>query len=215
MSKLSHTFLDRLCFHFYDDYDDLKENFRPSEINRIMRLRELDREIMRNPGRPDKDRAQWLKLKYSVSERQAYIDIQDLRIVVGIPESYNKDYDRMEMMQLLRERIHAAIEREDDNAVAKLMKEYNVMARFGKDEPPRIDPHMAPLSAVPTSDVSVLGLPPIENEEALKLRIRQKYDREYAKDVEYEEIKPMQMDLFEDTPMRAERFSIDVEESEV
>ena len=24
MSKLSHTFLDRLCFHFYDDYDDFR-----------------------------------------------------------------------------------------------------------------------------------------------------------------------------------------------
>lgn len=215
MSKFSNDFLERLCFHFYDDYEELSKTFRGPEITRIMRLRELDREIMKNPGKPDKDRAQWLMLKFDISYRQAYMDMQDLRVVVGIPNTYNKEYDRLEMMQLLRARIHAAIERDDDSAVAKLMKEYNVMARFGKDEPPKIDPHMAPLSAEPTSDVSVLGLPPIDNEEALKLRLRLKYDREYAKDVEYEEIKPIQMDLFDSSPMRAEKLSVESEESEV
>lgn len=206
MSTYSNDFIERLCFHFYDDYDQLQEHFRTPEINRIMRLRELDREIMHNPGRPDKERVKWLKHKFAICDRQAYMDLQDLRIVAGVPTTYNKEYDRLEMMQLLRERISAAAAKEDDNAVARLMKEYNVMARFGKDEPLKIDPSLAPMTVEPTSDPTVLGLPPLsENEEEMKKRIRLKYDKDYAKDVEYEEIKIEPKDPFLASPLRAEK----------
>lgn len=202
MSTLKDDFLERLCFHFYDDEEELPKLFRAPEITRIMRLRELDREIMRNPGRSDKERVVWLKNKFGIKDRQGYIDLQDLRIVVGIPQTYNKEYDRLEMMQLLRERISAAAAREDDTSVAKLVKEYNTMARFGKDEPLKVDPNLAPMSVEPTSDIKVLGLPELpEDEDLIKDRLRRKYDKDYATEIEYEEVKPEISDPVEAVPL--------------
>lgn len=209
MSTLRNDFIERLCYHFYDDYEDLREHFRQPEIDRILRLRELDREVMQNPARPDKERVQWLRHKFSISDRQAYIDLQDLRIVAGIPTTYNKEYDRFEMMQLLRERITAAVQRDDDTAVAKLMKEYNVMARFGKDEPQKVDTGMTPMSVEPTNNIEVLGLPPLsEDEEELKKRLRLKYDKDAAMDIEYEEIPCKGKDPFNSSPLRIEKMKI-------
>lgn len=45
------SFQERLCLHFYDNEDDLQQHFSSLEIGRLMRLRDLDREVLRNPMR--------------------------------------------------------------------------------------------------------------------------------------------------------------------
>ena len=76
MSRNSRTsFQEKICLHFWDNEDELKENFSAPEITRLMRLRDLDREVLLNPTRPSSYYVSWLRSKYRIGERQAQYDL--------------------------------------------------------------------------------------------------------------------------------------------
>lgn len=185
------SFQERLCLHFYDGEDELPRHFTPPEISRLMRLRDLDREVLRSPMRPDSDRVQWLRAKYKIGDRQAYYDLADLKIAVGTFSVNNKEYERRELSEGLRRMMRIAEEKGDLAAYARLAKEYKAVNRLDKDDPAPVDTTMIPLSARPTMDAKALNEKWTDERLAqLKKEAEKLWGKRLAEDVDYEDVPP-------------------------
>lgn len=206
MSASSNSFLERLCSHFYDNEDELKQFFNEAEAARIIRLRELDREILKNPMEPDFVRVQWLKHRYGIKERQAYYDLADLRVAVGTVSSLNKEFARRELSQGLIEMMKVAKDKQDLAAYARLAKEYKAVNRLDKDDPEPVDTKMVPISARPTMDARMLNEKYTEETIAsMMAEAKRLYGKRLAEDTDYEDVPTGQKDPFELSKMEIEK----------
>ncbi|MCD8176733.1 MAG: hypothetical protein LUE98_04635 [Tannerellaceae bacterium] len=198
------SFLERLVIHFFDDEKDLEKIFAKHEVKRILRMRDLHNERMKNPLRSDSERVKWLMAHHQIGERQAHYDLADLRVITGATR-INKEDLRYEIIQGLRKKISE--NEENPDVYAKLVAQLIKVARLEKDEAEPIDyDRIYPAPIVPTSDVSVLGLPPADEGLREKLRIKYgKYKKEYdpPQDTDYEILPPA--DPISDTPLKIDR----------
>lgn len=202
----SKSFLERLCSHFYDNEEELRHVFSEAEAVRILRLRDLDREVMRNPMDTDYNRVHWLMNKYHIKERQAYYDLADLRVAVGSVSSFSKEYARRELSEGLKRMMRTADEKKAPDSYARLAKIYNAINRLDKDDPEPIDHNLMPLSARPTTDASHMdeSLTPDKMKE-LKKEIESRWGKRLVEDVDYEEMPEPLKDPFEISKMQIER----------
>ena len=191
MSRNSRTsFQERICLHFWDNEDELKENFSAPEITRLMRLRDLDREVLLNPTRPSSYYVSWLRSKYRICERQAQYDLQDLKIAVGAFSVDDKEYKKRNLSEGLLRMMSLCEERQDASGYARNAKIYAAINRLDKDDPVPVDKNMVPLSARPTMDAKYLNAR-FENPDILK-QMKEEAEKRWAKrlaeDIEFEEI---------------------------
>lgn len=195
-------FIERMITHFNDNEPELDKHFNKQEKQRLLRLRDLYNEILRNPMRPDAENVKWLERTYFIKKRQAQYDLSDLRSVKGLG-NLNKDWLRFESIQGIRKMLVAAEEAGDYRGYAALMKNLDSIARLSKNEPEPIDmTKIYPMPIEPTTDVSVLGLTPYDEE--TKARVRAKYgkfNKKQFEEIEYEEIKAEKADPFIPTPV--------------
>ncbi len=199
------SFLEKLCLHFHDDIEVLKEVFRPKEVERIIRIRALYKEILCHPMEPDYKRTRWLMERFGIQERQAYYDLADLRVAVGPSLSFDKNFERHELAQGIREMMSVAMKKEDTKSFSALAEKLDSILRLSKDDAELVKKDLAPMSIEPTNDVTVLGLPPLnEDENLLKDRIRSRFNK-MAKDVEYQEVLKDGTNPFYYTPTRKEK----------
>ena len=200
------SFQERLCLHFYDNEDDLQQHFSSLEIGRLMRLRDLDREVLRNPMRPDSDRIRWLRNKYKIGERQAHYDMADLKVAVGAFSVNNKEYERRELSEGLRRMMRLAEDKGDLASYARLAKEYKTVNRLDKDDPEPVDTKMIPLSARPTMDPKYVNDKFTPEVIALmKAEVEKRWGKQLAEDVDYEDIPEDQKDPFSRSQMDIEK----------
>lgn len=206
MAASSNSFLERLCSHFYDNEEELKQFFNEAEASRIIRLRELDREILRNPMEPDYARVQWLKGRFGIKERQAYYDLADLRVAVGTVSTLNKEFARRELSQGLIEMMKIAKDKQDLAAYARLAKEFKSVNRLDKDDPEPVDTKMVPLSARPTQDAKALNEKYTDDAlAAMEAEVKRLYGKRLAEDVDYEDVPAEKKDPFDLSKMAVER----------
>lgn len=191
MSRGSRTsFQEKICLHFWDNEEELKVNFTAPEISRLMRLRDLDREVLMNPTCPSSSYVAWLRSKYRISERQAQYDLQDLKIAVGAFSINDKEYKKRNLSEGLLRMMALCEERQDASGYARNAKIYASINRLDKDDPVPVDKDMVPLSARPTLDAKYLNKK-FENPEILK-NMKEEAEKRWAKrlaeDTEFEEI---------------------------
>ena len=197
--------IERLSDYFFADEDKCKEIFSQAEYSRLIRLRDLHRQILHFPMWPDRDYMKWLHDVYHIQDRQAQKDVSDLRTVIGNFSSVNKEWERWQLSQMLRRNMKDADEAGDFNAVARLSKNYIVLMQLDKDTPPKLDlDRIYPMPTEPTNDVTVLNLPPVD-EQALISRLRRKYKVPAMENAAYEEVP----DAGEEDPFGLSRMEIE------
>ena len=200
------TFLEKLCMYFHEDEEVLKQHFDVREVKRILRLRALYKEVLRYPMDPDYKRSRWLIERYGIKERQANYDIADLRAVVGPSLTFDKNFERYELAQGIRDMMAVAREKGDVKAWASLSEKYDSIMRLSKDDPEPVNKDRVPLAVEPTDDIRVLGLPPLqEDERSLKDRIRRRFDKEMVEDASFVEVLNHSNDPFYSIKLRKER----------
>lgn len=190
MSSANRTsFQEKLCLHFWDNEDELGENFSAPEIARLKRLRDLDREVLMNPTKPSVYYVDWLRSKYKISPRQAQYDLQDLKIAVGAFSINDKEYKKRNLSEGLLRMMALSEERQDPSGFAKNAKIYAAINRLDKDDPVPVDKTLAPLSARPTMDAKYLN-EKFENPDVLKRMMEEankRWAKRLAEDTDYEE----------------------------
>lgn len=182
------TILERLTEYFFADEEKAREIFSQTEFSRLIRLRDLYRQTLHYPMWPDRDYQKWLRDRYHIQERQAQKDVSDLRAIVGNFSSVNKEWERWQLGQMLRKNLKDADEAGNFDAVARLSKNYITLMQLDKDTPPKLDiDRIYPMPTEPTNDMTVLGLPPVD-EQALISRLRRKHKVPAMETAIYEEI---------------------------
>ena len=108
----------------------LKEVFRPKEVEKILRIRALYKEILCHPMEPDYKRTRWLMERFGIQERQAYYDLADLRVAVGPSLSFDKNFERHELAQGIREMMSVAMKKEDTKSFSALAEKLDSILRL-------------------------------------------------------------------------------------
>ena len=193
--------------HFYSNEDEMKANFSASEIPRVLRLRDLNREVLNNPMNPDSEYVRWLREKYRIAERQAYYDLADLKVAVGTFSSLNKEFERRVLSEGLKKMMVLAETKCDFAAYARLAKEYKSVNRLDKDDPEPVDKDLIPLSSRPQMDEKYLSAKFEDPEFIKKMRseAEKRYGRRLAEDVDFEEEKSSPVDPFDRSKMDIEK----------
>lgn len=197
------SFQERLCMHFYSNEEEMNQNFSISEIPRVLRLRDLNREVLNNPMHPDTEHVKWLRSKYKVAERQAYYDLADLRVAVGTFSSLNKEFERRVLSEGLKKMMALAEAKNDLASWARLAKEYKSINRLDKDDPEPVDKNLTPLSARPQMDEKYLSAKFEDPDFIKKMKedAEKRYGKRLAEDVEFEEERMVVKDPFDRSEM--------------
>lgn len=201
------SFQERLCMHFYANEEEMQKAFSTTEIPRVLRLRDLNREVLNNPMNPDVDYVRWLRLRYKIAERQAYYDLADLRVAVGTFSSLNKEFERRVLSEGLKKNMAVAEKKGDLAAYARLAKEYKSINRLDKDDPQPIDTNLVPLSARPQMDEKYLSAKFEDPEfiEKMKKDATRLWGKRLAEEADYEEMPLPQTDAFDRSQMDIEK----------
>lgn len=130
---------------------------------------------------------------FSVSQTQAYIDIQNVRILLGNVKNAGKEWIRY----LVNETLKKAIDEADGMGAkgiklrimaANVLGKYNRLDREDAQEMPWED--ILPQPIEPTEDPTVLKIKPLENKEEEIRKMYEKYKGEIEIEyVDYEEVK--------------------------
>lgn len=193
--------------HFYANEEEMQKAFSTTEIPRVLRLRDLNREVLNNPMNPDVDYVRWLRLRYKIAERQAYYDLADLRVAVGTFSSLNKEFERRVLSEGLKKNMAVAEKKGDLAAYARLAKEYKSINRLDKDDPQPIDTNLVPLSARPQMDEKYLSAKFEDPEfiEKMKKDATRLWGKRLAEEADYEEMPLPQTDAFDRSQMDIEK----------
>lgn len=178
-------FLDRLAVHFFSNEEQIDKVFTAVEKDRVLRLRALRDEVLRNPLAPEVERLKWLRNVYGIQRSQAYRDLADLRTITGAIK-IDKEALRYESILAIKQKM---VEAKDGTEWSRHMKNLILVSRMDKDDPEPLDTaKLYPRRTEPTTDVTVLGLP--EPEPGLEEELRKRYGKykyDYQ-DVDFEEM---------------------------
>ena len=168
------------------------EHLTPAERTQLKRYRFCFTQSLENPSTPDKVMRDYLINEYNISATQAYIDIQNVRILLGNIKNAGKEWIRY----LVNEELKEALEDAKDLGpkgiklrimAANVLGKYNRLDREDAQEMPWEE--IIPQSIEPTSDPTVLGGKKLENREEEIRKMYEKYKGEIEiEDIGYEEV---------------------------
>ncbi len=184
--------LDKYREVLFDDFDE-KKHLLPSERNQLKRYRFCFTECLENPSIQDKVLRDYLMTEFGLSQTQAYIDISNVRILLGNVRNAGKEWIRY----LVNEELKAAIEEAKNAGPKKLMErimaidklaKYNKLDKEDAQELPWEE--IIPQGIEPTDDPTVIGGKPLKNKEEEIRKMYEKYRGEIEiEDINYETVK--------------------------
>lgn len=176
--------MDKYHDVLFKDFDEL-EHLTPAEQGQLKRYRTAFTASLENPTLADTELRDLLMNTFGISQTQAYIDIQNVRILLGNVRNAGKEWIRYLVNETLKEAIETA-----RTAGPKRLKELIMAAdKLGKYN--RLDKEdgqalpweeILPQTIEPTTDPTVLKIKPLENKEE---EIRKMYQK-YRGDIEIE-----------------------------
>ena len=183
--------LDKYHDVLFKDFDEM-EHLTPAEQNQLKRYRFCFSQSLENPSLPDKELRDFLINEFSISQTQAYTDIQNMRVLLGNIRNAGKEWIRYLVNETLKEAIETA-----KSAGPKRLKElimaadklgkYNRLDKEDAEELPWEE--ILPQSIEPTTDPTVLKIKPLENKEEEIRKMYEKYKGEIEiEDVGYEDV---------------------------
>ena len=176
--------MDKYYDVLFRDFDETK-HLTPAERDRLKRYRSAFTLSLEQPSIPDTELCNFLTEEFAISRSQAYVDLGNIRILLGNIKNAGKEWIRY----LVNEELKAVIEEARDLGKKGLDKRINaaaVLARYNRldkeDQPELPWEELIPQSIEPTSDPTVLKIKPLDNKEET---IRNLYEK-YKGDIEIE-----------------------------
>jgi hypothetical protein len=181
--------LDKFQEVMFRDMDELT-GLTSVERDQIRRYRFAFTMLLDSPSMTDTLLKDFLMQEYDISQAQAYRDISNMKIILPNIRNSGKEWIRYIVTEELKEAIRIAKDsdklKERILAIAALAK-YNRLDQIDEEEMPWDE--IIPIPIEPTSDPSVLGITPLENEEDEIKRLIEKYKGEIEiEDVEYQDL---------------------------
>jgi len=141
-----------------------------------------------DPTMTNQEMVKYLVSTFKIQLRQAYYDINSVQLLMGNVTNAAKEWQRYTAIAMIKEGYKLINDAKDDLDVKRGIGKIKAGEALGKvtkldkeeNEPIPYD-EIVPQPFEPTSDVSVLGIKPIDNLEEKQARLRQKYNIEEAK----------------------------------
>jgi hypothetical protein len=184
--------LDKFKGVLFDNMDEI-ETLTPAERNQLKRYRFCFTESLENPSLSDRELRDFLMEEFGISQTQAYVDISNVRILLGNVRNAGKEWVRY----LVTEELKEAIKEAKAAGPKKLMERIVAIDKLAKYH--RLDKEDAvempwdeiiPQPIEPTTDPRVIGGKPLENKEEEIRKLYEKYKGEIEiEDIDYEVVK--------------------------
>jgi hypothetical protein len=181
--------LDKYHDVLFKDFDE-QEHLTPAEKSQLGRYRFCFTQCLENPSLPDKELRDFLINQFGISQTQAYMDIQNVRILLGNIRNAGKEWIRYLVNEELKEALEAAKKLGAKGIKLRILAadklgKYNRLDREDAPEMPWED--IIPQPIEPTTDPTVLGGKRLENKEEEIRKMYEKYRGEIEiEDTDYE-----------------------------
>jgi len=183
--------LDKFKGVLFDNLDEI-ETLTPAERNQLKRYRFCFTESLENPSLSDRELRDFLMEEYGISQTQAYVDISNVRILLGNVRNAGKEWIRYLVTEELKEVIKEAKAAGPKKLMERIMAldklaKYHRLDKEDGIEIPWED--IAPQPTEPTTDPRVIGGKPLENKEQVIADLYKKYKGEIEiEDIDYETV---------------------------
>ena len=185
----------------YTSREDLLEKYAISQVEHLLRLREMVTWVIANPDAKDRQFVDEVKQRFGVSHVTAYADLKIIKSVLPNLAENTREYHRWRFNEMILETYQMAKKRKDTKTMEKAASSYAKYNRIDVEDETAVPYHMIVVQPFfPTTDPRVVGINPVPN---IDDRIR-KLTKELADshpdtlNVEYEEADLPIEEIFEE-----------------
>jgi hypothetical protein len=178
MNKLSTIEkIEKYLFKRGDDIIQLDE----TESGILRRIEDGFTKLLDKPEMGDKELRDYLMKQYGIQRSQAYIDINNIKSLLGNVQNAAKEWHRYTVIKWAKELYEKASKNSELDVMAQAINLYGKYTKCDKDEIelPNWD-KIIPPEFEPTMDPKSLGIKPIENKEEYINRLRKKHNSSFA-----------------------------------
>lgn len=173
--------LELIQLHLMEDRDVAKLYLSETQLDIRDRLAAGYTHWLENPTTPDSEIVMFLRENYGVSQRQAYADIDAIRIMLGNIKNAHKEWHRFVVIEMCKQAYKKAEANNDPKAMAMAADKLGKYTRLDQVEEDQLPwDQLVPPNFEPSTDVSIMGFkrdPDIDHK-------RKRLMRKYMPDVE-------------------------------
>jgi len=182
MSKELKT-IDKLRLHLFDSKTIAEVYLTIPELEVKKRVEAIFAKLISEPTTSNKVLRELLRSEFDISEAQAYRDIGLATALWGNFQKASKEYYRYKVIAMLEETYEKARTAQDYKTMAVAADKIGKYTRLDQDDIEQINwEELIPPAFEPTSDVTLLGLPKIDEDK--RAAMRRKYLKEVDMDIE-------------------------------
>jgi len=138
-----------------------------------------------HPTLSDKKICNFIVSEYKLSEPTVYKYLNAVKILLGNVRNANKQWQRYKVIAMLDRAYELAERKQDAKAIILAADRLGKYTQLDKEDTLKIPyDEIVPQNWIITDDVSILGLPPIDNLEAKQRELRIKYGSTAIEDAE-------------------------------
>lgn len=168
--------LSTLRDHLFEDTDKLREaGFRQSQIDRIVRVRDMYQWWLQYPTKREREVVAEIVARYAINRSSAYRDVAVLRSLLSDLGKLSKDFIRWQFNAMVTEAYAQAKQRGDHAAMIAAADKYAKYNQLDKADSLDIQwDKIVPQPFEVSDDPTVIGFKPIKNlREKIKAKISQ------------------------------------------
>lgn len=174
----------------YTDKADLEAKYAISQVDHILRLRDMVTWSIANPEKRDRQFVDEFRSRYKLSNVTAYADLKIVKTILPNLAENTRDFHRWRYNEMILETYQMAKSRKDTKSMEKAATSYAKYNRIDVEDEQSIPYHMIVVQPFfPTTDPRVVGIKPVPNidDRIRKLTAELSDTHPDTQNIEYEE----------------------------
>lgn len=174
----------------YTAKDELLKKYAQSQVDHLMRLRDMVTWNIANPDAKDRQFVDEVRTRYGLSLVTAYADLKIVKAILPNLSEASRDFHRWRYNEMILETYQMAKKRKDTKTMEKAATSYAKFNRIDIEDEQSVPYHMIVVQPFfPTTDPRVVGINPVPNiDERIRKLTRELSDSHPdTENIEYEE----------------------------
>jgi hypothetical protein len=177
---MSETRFDKIQKAMFETPEKAKNMLSDKDLEIKIRYEKAFTFWLNNPELDDRQVARFLINECNVSKSVAYEDLKKIKILLGNVKVAAKEWHRHMVIQMSLEAYRMAKAKKDPKSMVLAADKIGKYTKLDKDEAEALPwDQLLPPNFEPDPDIALLNLKPVENIEAKRKQLRDKYLRKY------------------------------------
>lgn len=192
MASRSNSFVEKVYTHLYDSVEDLEKIFKPSEVARLQRYKDIYAKWINDPTLTDSQIIHYIKNHHKLSVTQCYRDIAEIKSLLGNVTTAAKEFKRYTAEQMIKSGYQKAKDAKDKFDIWKAEQMIKAGKAFGDvNRLNKMDPQDIPFEEIIPAEFEPEYNPALlDKEGTIKISktpdeyeiLREKMNRKYFKE---------------------------------